>query len=90
MAKNQNERIIKIRLKNSDSFRKWQRLKAASKALELKLDDLARQAGLPIAKQFRKDCKGYLVDGNNNAIAKFSSYAMPERTIPPCRALRIT
>lgn len=89
-SKEKNEKLIKIRIKNSDAFRRWQRLKAASKAVDLKLSDLAKQAGLPESKQFKKDCKGYLVDGNGNPVAKFSVYGMPERIIPPCKVCRIS
>lgn len=81
---------IKIRLKNVEAFRRYQRIKAASKAVELKLADLARQAGLPTSKQFKKDCRGYMVDGNGNPVAKFSVYSMPAREIPPCKVCRIS
>lgn len=92
MAKNQNEKIIKIRLKNSDAFRKWQRLKAASNAVEVRLKDLAKQAGLPESKQFRRDCKGYLVDGNNSAVAKFTVFTKPAelKPRPACKVCRIS
>lgn len=83
-------REIKIRLKNLTAFQRWQRLKQASKAVELKLKDLSRQAGLPESKQFKRDCKGYIVDGNGNPVAKFSVYGMPAREIPACKVCRIS
>lgn len=81
---------IKIRLKDLSAFQRWQRIKQASKAIELKLDNLAKQAGLPTSKQFKRDCKGYLTDGNGNPVAKFSVYGMPARQIPACKVCRIS
>ena len=81
---------LNVTIKDIDSFRKWQRLKTAQKAFELKLENLAAKAGLPKAKQFKKDCKGYLADKSGNPVAKFSVYSMPERTMPACKVCRIS
>lgn len=81
---------IKIRLKNTDAFRKWQRLNQASKAVEMKLKDLAKQAGLPTSKQFKRDCKGYFTDGNGNPVGKFSVFSRAEFVMPECKVCRIS
>lgn len=81
---------IKIRLKSTGAFRRWQRLHGALKAAKLKLDNLAVDAGLPESKQFKRNCTGVLVDGNGNPLAKFSVYDMPERTMKACKACRIS
>jgi uncharacterized protein YccT (UPF0319 family) len=81
---------IKVRLKDLASFQRWQKLKAASKALSLKLDNLAQAAGLPSSKQFKRNCKGYLVNGNGDPVAKFSVYDMPARSMPACKVCRIS
>lgn len=83
-------REIKIRIRNLDAFRRYQKQKAAAKAIELELDDLSKQAGLPTSQQFKRNCKGYLVDGNNSPVAKFSVFEMPERTMKACRVCRIS
>ena len=83
-------REIKIRIKNIQAFRAWQKRRPALAAIKLELEDLAKQAGLPTSKQFKRDCKGYLVDGNNTPLEKFSVYTMPEKTIPACKCCRIS
>lgn len=91
MAKQiKSEQIIHIRLKNLEAFRRYQKIKAASKAIELKLEQLANEAGLPKSKRFKRNCKGYLVDGNGGAVAKFSVYDMPEKTVPGFKVCRIS
>ena len=91
MAKMNNKlENLKITIRDIEAFRRWQRLKTAKTAFELKLENLRKQAGLPIAKQFKKDCKGYLADGNGNPIGKFSVYGMPERVMPACKVCRIS
>lgn len=84
------ERIIKIRLADAAAFRKWQRLKAALKAGELRLEELHKQAGLPVSKKFRRNCRRYLTDGNGTPVAKFSVFDMPPREIKACKVCRIT
>jgi hypothetical protein len=81
---------IKIRLKNSQAFQKYLKLKAAEKAFKLKLDNLAKEAGLPESKKFKKDCRGFLVDGNNNPIGKFSVFKKPSFEMPACWVCRIS
>jgi len=81
---------IKIRLKDTDAFRKWQRLNQASKAVKMRLESLAKQAGLPESKQFKHDCKGYFVDGNNNPLGKFSVFSKGEFVMPACKVCRIS
>lgn len=85
-----NEKIIKIRIKNLEAFRKFQKLKQAQKAFELKLKELAKTAGLPESKQFKRDCKGYLTDGNGAPVAKFSVFGKPEFMMPACKVCRIS
>lgn len=85
-----NEKIIKIRLKNLEAFRKFQKLKQAQKAFELKLKELAKMAGLPESKQFKRDCKGYFTDGNGVPVGKFSVFNKPEFMMPACKVCRIS
>lgn len=83
-------KIIKIRIKNIDAFRKYQVINAQKNALDLTLKDLAIQAGLPTSKQFKKDCAGYLVDGNNNTVAKFTVFSKEAFMMPACKVCRIS
>lgn len=88
MAK--SDKIIKIRIKNIDAFRKYQALKAQANALELTCKDLSKQAGLPTSKQFKRECAGYLVDGNNQTVAKFSVFHKEAFMMPACKVCRIS
>lgn len=84
------DKIIKIRIKNIDSFRKYQAINAQKNALELTAKALAKEAGLPTSKQFKKDCSGYLVDGNNQTVAKFSVFNKDSFVMPACKVCRIS
>jgi hypothetical protein len=81
---------LNIRLKDGKAFKQWQRLKAANKAVELKIDNLAKLAGVPTSKTFKRNCKGFLTDGNGNPLAKFSVYDMPPRSMPACKVCRVS
>ena len=83
-------KIIKIRIKNIDAFRKYQAINAQKNALELTSKALAKEAGLPTSKQFKRDCAGYLVDGNNQTVAKFSVFSKEAFMMPACKVCRIS
>jgi hypothetical protein len=84
------QKTINIRLKNTVAFRRWQKLSAAKTAFERKLEQLRGEAGLPTSKQFKRDCKGLLVDGNGQPVAKYTVFSKPGFEMPPCKVCRIS
>lgn len=84
------QKLIKIRVRDAKAFAQWQRLSAAINAATVKREELSAKAGLPKSKQFKRDCKGYLVNGNGVPIGKFSVFTKAEFIMPACKVCRIS